>query len=225
MLIKLVGTFAILVLSSWFVGEGGEILGDHYDASVVGGIIIAWLNTAPEAIFLISALESGNIRFATGAISGSAIVVCTVALGCCMWFGAHARKENSLYLYPSVRTQCLILAASTVGTMVTAIVGFNMFLGVVGVLEYVAFMYFSLTNKGAVEGGQAGAEKEHGDIEVGGGDSDSDDDEPEEPVGKGIAYLVAGGVLIFASSEPFIDSVVSLATYVREGVGMEIGRG
>jgi hypothetical protein len=37
--------FALLCLASWSVGEGGEILGKKYDASIVGGLLIAWLNT------------------------------------------------------------------------------------------------------------------------------------------------------------------------------------
>lgn len=35
----------MLVFASWCVGEGGETLGKKYDASVIGGLIIAWLNT------------------------------------------------------------------------------------------------------------------------------------------------------------------------------------
>jgi hypothetical protein len=33
------------VIASWCVGEGGEILGKKYDASIIGGLVIAWLNT------------------------------------------------------------------------------------------------------------------------------------------------------------------------------------
>jgi hypothetical protein len=38
-------SFVLLVFASWCVGEGGEILGKKYDASIIGGLIIAWLNT------------------------------------------------------------------------------------------------------------------------------------------------------------------------------------
>lgn len=38
-------SFIILVFASWCVGEGGEILGKKYDASIIGGLVIAWLNT------------------------------------------------------------------------------------------------------------------------------------------------------------------------------------
>jgi Ca2+/Na+ antiporter len=94
-------TFCLLVFASWCVGEGGEILGKKYDASVIGGLIIAWLNTAPETIFFITALSSGNPRFAVGAVSGSSIVVCTIALGTCLWIGTTARK-SCIILQPAV---------------------------------------------------------------------------------------------------------------------------
>lgn len=38
-------SFILLCVASWFVGEGGEILGEKYDASIIGGLLIAWLNT------------------------------------------------------------------------------------------------------------------------------------------------------------------------------------
>jgi Ca2+/Na+ antiporter len=86
--------FIVLVFASWCVGEGGEILGRKYDASIIGGLVIAWLNTAPEAIFFITALASSNPRFAVGAVSGSTIVVCTVALGACLYIGSNVVRPN-----------------------------------------------------------------------------------------------------------------------------------
>lgn len=66
-------SFVLLCFASWCVGEGAEILGKKYDASLIGGLLIAWLNTAPETIFFVTALQSGNPRFAVGAVSGSTI--------------------------------------------------------------------------------------------------------------------------------------------------------
>ena len=40
-----IGSFILLCVASWCVGEGGEILGKKYDASIIGGLVIAWLNT------------------------------------------------------------------------------------------------------------------------------------------------------------------------------------
>jgi hypothetical protein len=47
-------SFSLLVFASWCVGEGGEILGAKYDASIVGGLVIAWLNTSALVWFFVS---------------------------------------------------------------------------------------------------------------------------------------------------------------------------
>jgi cation:H+ antiporter len=198
------GSFLLLVLASWCVGEGGEILGKKYDASIIGGLVIAWLNTAPEAIFFITALNSDNPRFAVGAVSGSSVVVCTVALGACLWIGASARKNANIVLQPAVKKQCTILGTSTLVTAIIAATGFSTLLGVVAVGFYLWFMYYSLQHK-EVEEHESKHDEELGGIEI---------EEEEEDVStlKGVGYLITGGVLIVVFSSPFINSVVQAAS-------------
>ncbi|GAM24440.1 hypothetical protein SAMD00019534_076150, partial [Acytostelium subglobosum LB1] len=148
-------TFLFLTFASWCVGEGGEILGKKYDASIIGGLLIAWLNTAPEAIFFITALQSRNIRFAVGAVSGSSIVVCTIALGCCIWIGTKNRRAGQITLQPPVKRQCLILLVSLLIPLCLAMYGFSMLLGVVGIGSYLLFI-LELNILQAARGGQGG---------------------------------------------------------------------
>lgn len=44
---------ALLFAGAWCVSEGGDILGEKYDATIIGGFIIAWLNTGIVRIFRI----------------------------------------------------------------------------------------------------------------------------------------------------------------------------
>jgi len=199
-------SFVLLVVASWCVGEGGEILGKKYDASIIGGLVIAWLNTAPETIFFVTALHSGNARFAVGAVSGSTIVVCTVALGACLWIGASNRKSGAIILQPSVKKQCLILGCSTIITLAIAISGFNTLCGLAGVGYYLWFLYYSLQTKEI-------SEEKHDEEE--GIESEDEEDEEEVPVSKGIAYLCTGGLLIVIFSSPFINSVVAYASLLE----------
>jgi len=199
-------SFFLLVAASWCVGEGGEILGKKYDASIIGGLIIAWLNTAPEAIFFITALSSSNPRFAVGAVSGSSIVVCTVALGAILWIGASSRPLGYILLQPQVKKQCMLLGISLGITTTIAITGFSTVLGVIGVLYYLLFIAYSLTNKLPEVG-----DKEH-EIEEG---NPEEEEEHDTPIYKGVLYLVAGGVLIFTFSRPFIFTVVSAASTLK----------
>jgi len=198
-------SFILLVLASWCVGEGGEILGKKYDASIIGGLIIAWLNTAPETIFFVTALSSSNPRFAVGAVSGSSIVVCTVALGACLWIGANARSGKSIVLQPQVKRQCMLLGLSLFITIAIALTGFSMELGVLAVIYYVAFITYSLGNK-------LPDAPEKDDLES---QIEESEDEGEVPVHKGILYLVAGGILISVFSRPFIFSVVQAASSLK----------
>ena len=69
---------------------------------------------APETIFFVTALLSNNTEFAVGAVSGSAIVVTTVALGACVYIGSNARAHGNFYLQPGVRHQCFILGMLSV---------------------------------------------------------------------------------------------------------------
>jgi len=201
-------SFVLLVVASWCVGEGGEILGQKYDASIIGGLIIAWLNTAPEAIFFVTALASSNPRFAVGAVSGSTIVVCTVALGACLYIGASARSTGQIYLQPQVKRQCMILGMSLGVTTCIAIFGFNFLLGVVGVLFYLFFIAYSLTNKLPEL-----SDKEKEDLEA--GNVEEEHEEHEASLYKGIGFLIVGGILIFSFSKPFISSVVAAASTLK----------
>jgi len=200
-------SFILLVGASWCVGEGGEILGKKYDASIIGGLIIAWLNTAPEAIFFITALSSSNPRFAVGAVSGSSIVVCTVALGAILWIGASSRPSGSIYLQSQVKKQCMLLGISLGITILITITGFSTVLGVIGVLYYLLFIAYSLTNKLPEV-----ADKEH-ELEEGIGHEE--EEEHDTPIWKGILYLLAGGALIFTFSRPFIFTVVNAASTLK----------
>jgi cation:H+ antiporter len=209
--INIVGfiSFFILVFASWCVGEGGEILGKKYDASIIGGLLIAWLNTTPEAIFFITALYSGNPRFAVGAVSGSSIVVCTIALGICLILGALARKNQTIQLQSAVKRQCAILGFSLLITMFLILTGFSIVSGILGVGYYIWFLYFSLTHKEVT--GQREEEKMMDDLES----QHEEENEEDVDVRKGIMYLCLGGFLIMMFSSPFIDSVVNAASYLQ----------
>ncbi|EFA86204.1 hypothetical protein PPL_00766 [Heterostelium album PN500] len=167
------------------------------------GLIIAWLNTAPEAIFFLTALSSSNVRFAVGAVSGSSIVVCTIALGFCIWIGSKNRKGGLIQLQPPVKRQCLILLISLVIPLSLAVVGYNMIFGFAGVGFYLLFVVNSLFNR------LPDVEKED-DLEA--ADEDKAEDEHDEPVSKGVMMLVIGGALICFFSKPFIGSIVELAS-------------
>ncbi|KAL9658628.1 hypothetical protein ABK040_006164 [Willaertia magna] len=223
---------ALLVLGAWCVSEGADILGEKYDASIIGGIIISSLNTAPETIFFITALNSNQPNFAVGAISGSVIVVCTIAVGLCLVIGANARttnhtnnaKKKRIVLFPQVLKQAKFLLFSLIFVFLTLCFGFQLFIGLFGALAYLSFIFYTLftTNTKNThhhhhphhvntnqqhhnENSVLYHDELHNDEEE---EEDSDEDEEEQPTYKGIFYLILGGILIYFFSDPFIQSVV-----------------
>jgi len=189
-----------LIFGAWAVSEGGDILGAKYDATIVGGFLLAWLNTAPETIFFITALESGNPNFAIGAMSGSVIVVCTIAVGCCIIFGASSRSSKSVSFFLGVRKQAQILGMTCIIPILVLIFGFNYYIGILGISAYGLFILYTLL-------GKSGSGKDEHEEEG--------EEEEEQPTWKGVAYLILGGSVIYIFSEPFITLVVKIGTEVH----------
>eukprot|EP00762_Andalucia_godoyi_P004645 ANDGO_03603.mRNA.1 sodium/calcium exchanger protein len=223
----------LLIGGAYCVSEGGEILGSKYDATIIGGFVIAWLNTAPETIFFISALEAGKPEFAVGAMSGSVIVVSTVACGACIWCGSAARSSGSIVLQRGVRDQACILGASLLGVLLFIMSGFSLLITVIGTFEYLAFVVYTLTRKSASnntvsltgsnsslgsigishndsETKEKGKEREKDKEREREDNSDDDEEEEEQSLAKGVLYLIVGGSLIWFFSEPFIKTVTAV---------------
>lgn len=238
----LLGSLVMLIAGAWCVSEGADILGSKYDATIVGALIIAWLNTLPETIFFVTALENNQPTFAMGAISGSVIVVSTVAVGCCIFVGASVRPSKTVYLLHGVRKQALALGASLVLMAMILLFGFHSYFGFAGIAMYCAFVLWTLLRKGRDTADTAFGHEEDSNTDLPGNSSgdntmsggnilysvtsgknggssggNDDDDDDEQPLWKGIAYLIAGGVIIYAFSDPFITSVVKIGEMM--GVG------
>lgn len=131
-----------------------------------------------------------NIRFAVGAVSGSSIVVCTIALGACLWIGTSARKTGSVMLQPAVDAH---LSSTYFSLGEKAMLYFGMFsncycfycshwihftcwiygfeiskkiLTYEGVGYYLWFLYFSLVTKKENDD-EISKQQETGDVETG----------------------------------------------------------
>jgi Ca2+/Na+ antiporter len=153
-------------------------------------------------------------------MSGSTIVVSTVALGICMVSGAAARPSGHVVLFHGVRVQGLILLASLFVLFLLIVFEFNLFIGIVGILEYCVFAIFTLFFKpsevrpedrllpmnAASFASLEDAALEKNDML---GDED-DEDSSKNPAWKGWLFLALGGANIYIFSTPFIHSVIEL---------------
>jgi len=131
-----------------------------------------------------------------------------------------------VHLQPQVKSQALILAATSIFPLYIALFGYSMMIAVLGILAYVAFLIWTIvqSKKPSQNAAHAGASSSEKDVEKGSGtisghhpgdsddEADNEDDEEEQPLWKGIGYLCVGGTFIFLFSEPFINAVSSLAS-------------
>lgn len=192
-------------------------------------MVIAWLNTAPETIFFITALESNNQQFAIGAMSGSVIVVCTIAVGVCVIIGAANRKSNTITLFAGVRKQTTLLGVSLINPMLTVIFGFQYHLSFISAFSYILFVIYTLLSRNGDDVNpptkntsfplqlinlEEGGGRQRPSINIINGtdrrDLEEDGDEQEHPTWKGFLYLAIGGFLIYFCSAPFIELVVQV---------------
>jgi cation:H+ antiporter len=142
-----------------------------------------------------------------GAVSGSSIVVCTIALGACLWIGALARKSGKIFLQTSVKQQCYILGASVLIPGSIMVFGFNYLSAFLGVMFYLGFLVYSLQRGEPARNDDDKVEDVEAVIE--------EDEEEDESTLKGVIYLCVGGVMIFLFSNPFIHAVVLSASAMQ----------
>ena len=107
---------------------------------------------APEAIFFIIALSDGSLDFAIGAISGSIIVVSTIAVGAVLLISSRTLPfklgHNRFVPDAGVVVQARFMVLGTIlGSGSVLAFGFTVAYGVLGVLLYVMFVVYTLSPK------------------------------------------------------------------------------
>ncbi|KAL9650472.1 hypothetical protein ABK040_004694 [Willaertia magna] len=214
--------FGLLIVGAWAVSEGAETLGEKYDASIVGGLLIASLNTAPETIFFIISLNQSQPTFAVGAISGSVIIECTIAVGLCIVVGFYAslkkKKESpeeipKIYFFPQVLKQAKFLFYSLVFIISILLLGFNLIVGLFAIISYIVFVFYTLFNKELQTNPKESASEVDTGLTISENENlDSDSDDENESAAKAVIYLIIGGALLYFVSDPFIHKVNWLAT-------------
>jgi Ca2+/Na+ antiporter len=199
----------LLIFASHCVGSGGEILGDFYDASLVGGILIAWLNTSPELIFFFIALSQKEVAFAIGAMSGSIIVVSTIAVGTLIVVGSLRSPARTFVLKEGVWRQCVILSCSVIFPVLMAIFRFQLGLAITGVIYYLSFLFYEML-KDKISFLKVPPEESFGE------GSGSDDEElDDKKLFYGFVYLLTGAGIIVFFADDFINGVVEIASLLK----------
>jgi len=199
MIAEFLGLLLILTAAAAVLSYGAEALADRYGANFTGSIVLAMITTLPEYMFVIWASVKGHYDMAVGSAVGSCALLITLGYGSVILFATTriSRKPvKAIVLSKGTQVDALYL----LGTALIAFAlawegnGFDFKDAVILVLLFIAYVIH--VAQGAVKFARQNAVAGHS----------------RTGLFKSLALLFIGGVTIFFCSEPFVDSMLEVAT-------------
>lgn len=177
----------MLALGSWCVSEGVDIVSRAQSSTLSKG-----LAASPSLMLLLAALRSGDTTFAINALCGSISVACTLVLGMCIVIGTTQNRSHALQLEKTLRAHGRILAFTVPLIVCILVDGFCLSFALIGLCEFVVFSWYAfIGSKSQV------ASKGKDSIDLDGRAVD-------EPVAKGMLFVVLGVLIVWLYSDDMV---------------------
>ena len=189
--------FLIIVFAAALLSHGAETIAEKYGPNFAGSILLAFVTTLPEYMFVFWASLKGAYDVALGSAVGAATMLVTLGYGVVILTattGLSRRPVQVIHLGRATRIDALYLAATAVVAYVLAYVGDGFSLTDGLVLFAIFFAYVVHLALAAREFGR----RHH--VRV-----------PRERFIRGTAYLIVGGAVTVVVSERFVEAMISLA--------------
>lgn len=197
-IVEFLGLLLILTYAAYLLSQGAEVLSEKWGFNVVGSIMLALVTTLPEYAFVFWASMKEQYRMAIGSAIGSCTLLITLGYGLVILLATSrfSRKPvPEIKLSPATRVDAAYL-------LVTALValafvwGDNALSFWEGLVLAAVFLGYALqvVRSGIVHH----AEKGHR--------------VPRRDCILAFVKLIAGGVIVYVCSEPFVDSMIHVAT-------------
>jgi cation:H+ antiporter len=189
--------FLIIVSAAAMLSHGAEMIAEKYGPNFAGSIILAFVTTLPEYMFVFWASLKGAYDVALGSAVGAATMLVTLGYGMVILTATTklSRKPvKVIRLSRATRIDALYLAATAIVAYVLAYIGDGFSL-IDGVLLFVIFFAYVVH--------LALAAREFGRrhlVRV-----------SRERFIKGTGYLIIGGAVTVVVSERFVEAMISLA--------------
>ncbi len=189
--------FLIIVFAASMLSHGAEMIAEKYGPNFAGSIILAFVTTLPEYMFVFWASVKGAYDVALGSAVGAATMLVTLGYGMVILTATTrvSRKPvKVIKLSRATRIDAIYLAATAVVAYILAYIGdgFSLVDGLI--LFAIFFAYVGHLALAAREFG-----KKHR-VRI-----------PRERFIKGITYLILGGIITITVSERFVEAMISLA--------------
>jgi cation:H+ antiporter len=187
----------IIVFAAYLLSRGAEVLAQIWGCNIVGSIILALFTTLPEYAFVYWASMKGEYQMAIGSAIGSCTILITLGYGMVIWLATSKLSKKpvkEIRLSKATRIDALYL-------LITGVIAFvfvwgdnalSLLEGIILALVFGGYVFQVIRN------GKSECLEQH------------------EVTRKGMIRagleLVAGGAIVYFASEPFVDSMIHIAT-------------
>ncbi|MFX0195273.1 MAG: sodium:calcium antiporter [Candidatus Hodarchaeota archaeon] len=200
----------VMSVAAEFIARSAQILEHKYGAGFVGSIILGFVTTFPELVFVCVAVLSLDYDIAIGSAIGGNILLFTVGYGLVIVL-AYIFHQKSINLdNVFLRDDLWYLLISCFMIVLFALDGvFQAWEGIVLIVVYVIYVfhqyYESRQYKIIVNANPSESKNEES--------CTSPHDKQSSPLQwkKSIIYLFIGGVLLLLSAEPFVEAIGELS--------------
>lgn len=193
------GLLLIITLASSLLSYGAETLEKKFGANLVGSILLALVGTLPEYMFVIWAAVKGNYDVAIGSTIGACSLLVTLGYGSVILLATTNLSKNPVKAIPlshQTHIDIIYLAVTAIVALFLVWEGKGLDLKDAIILIVLFFIYIihvihhSFKHQGMEEKKVMG-------------------------IGKGILFLIIGGVIIFFASHPFVDVMIEMAHILK----------
>lgn len=197
--VEFIGLLVILTAAAALLSYGAEHLAERFGANFTGSIVLALITTLPEYMFVIWASIKGRYDMAVGSAIGSCTLLITLGYGSIILFSTtriSRRPVNRIELSKHTQVDALYLLVTALIAFVLAWEGNGFDVKDAIILAAVFAAYVAHVAKGAVAFARENSEAEHS---------------PRQLL-MSLLFLVVGGTVIVIFANPFVDSMVRVAT-------------
>lgn len=190
----------VIIFGAYLLSRGAEVLAERWGYNIVGSIILALVTTLPEYAFVFWASMKEQYQMAIGSAIGACTLLITLGYGLVIVlatapFGRNPVKQIVLSRATRVDAVYLVVTALVALVFVWGDNALALWEGILLAFIFLGYV-FQVVRSGAAH--CAAAAPMHRNTMLWAG-----------------AQIAMGGVIVYFLSEPFVDSMISLAELLR----------
>jgi cation:H+ antiporter len=185
-------------LASELLALGSEILEVKFGAGFVGSVILGFITMLPELMFVLIAINAGEVDVAVGSAVGGNILLFTIGYGLVI-FIAYWKHGAIIELKPTMKDDLWYLVIASFYLLIASIDRkLNLLDGIILVVLYIVFVLHQYWESKRIE-----HESEH-EKEI-----------SKKEWYKSGAFMVIGGIIILLIAEPFVEVIIEISDEIK----------